>query len=66
MITAMVEISGSSIIGKNVWIAPGAKINNGIIVDDNVFIGIGSVVIRNVSKNKVVFGIPAKEIRDRE
>ncbi|WP_059106086.1 serine acetyltransferase [Shouchella shacheensis] len=49
-------------IGDNVYIGPGAKIFGGIVIGDNVRIGANAVVNKNVSANKVVVGIPAKEI----
>lgn len=62
IITSSVVVGGSSIIGKNCWIAPNVSIINGITINDNVFVGIGSVVIRSVQENSRIFGNPALRI----
>tara|TARA_Y100000992_G_scaffold175473_1_gene118349 strand:+ start:225 stop:1088 length:864 start_codon:yes stop_codon:yes gene_type:complete len=61
-ITGGTQIGGSSIIGNNVWLSPCSNISNNIKIGDKSFIGIGSVVIRNVQKNSKVFGNPARKI----
>ena len=35
-------------------------IKEGVEIGDNVIIGAGSVVIKNVDNNKIVYGNPAK------
>jgi UDP-3-O-[3-hydroxymyristoyl] glucosamine N-acyltransferase len=55
-------IGGSTVIGKNCYISYGVTILNGIIIHDNAYIGLGSVVINNISQGKRVFGNPAKKI----
>ena len=50
------------IIGNNVWIGEKATILKGITIEDNATIGAGSVVTKNVLRNKSVAGVPAKEI----
>ena len=61
-ITGGTQIGGSSVIGNDVWFSPCSNINNNIQIGDKSFIGIGSVVIRNVPKNSKVFGNPARKI----
>lgn len=51
------------IIGKNVFIGPGAMIIGPIIIGDNAKIGAGSLVLKDVPYNGVVFGTPAKLIK---
>jgi UDP-3-O-[3-hydroxymyristoyl] glucosamine N-acyltransferase len=60
VITAGVEISGGVKVGNNVWIGPQVSILEKITVEDDVFIGIGSVVIRNVQKSSRIAGNPAR------
>lgn len=55
-----VEIGDYVFIGPRAVILPGVKIGKGAIV------GAGAVVTRDVAENKVVGGVPAKEIGDRE
>lgn len=62
MICGHAAIAGSTIIGNHCWIAPNATILNKLKIGNNVFVGIGTVVIRNVADGKKLFGNPAKEL----
>jgi UDP-3-O-[3-hydroxymyristoyl] glucosamine N-acyltransferase len=66
MITACVEMSGSSEIGEDCWLAPGTIIRNGVKIGNNTLIGMGAVVTKDFGDNLVIMGVPAKEIRKRE
>jgi len=48
---------------KNVSIGSGSVILGGVRIGENSIIGAGSVVTRNVKKNSIYFGNPAKFIR---
>ena len=50
-------------IGNNVWIGAHATILPGVTIGDNAIIGAGAVVTKDVPKNAVVCGVPAKIIR---
>jgi len=50
-------------IGKNVVIGAGAKVLGNILIEDNVRIGAGSVVMRPVPTGCTVVGIPAKVVK---
>ena len=50
-------------IGKNCFIAPNSIILPGISIGDQVIVGAGSVVTKDVPNNVVVAGNPAKIIR---
>ena len=50
-------------IGKRVWIGINSTICPGVIVGDNAVIGANSTVTKNVPKNAIVAGSPAKIIR---
>jgi UDP-3-O-[3-hydroxymyristoyl] glucosamine N-acyltransferase len=63
-ITAGVVITGSTTIDKNTYIAPGAIIKNQLSIGENSLVGMGAVVIKDVEKDKVVAGVPAKVIRE--
>ncbi len=53
----------SPIIGDNVLIGPGANILGPIIIGDNSIVGANAVVIKDVPKDSVVVGVPAKVIK---
>jgi len=50
-------------LGNHVVVGAGAKILGGITVGDNVKIGANSVVLKNVSANSTVIGVPARVIK---
>lgn len=50
-------------VGNNVNIGWNTIIMPGVVIGDNVIIGAGSIVTRNIPSNCVVAGVPAKVIR---
>lgn len=57
IIAACAVLSGSVKVGKNCWIAPNASLIQKIQVGDNTKIGIGTIVVENVSSNSVLMGL---------
>jgi len=53
-----------AIIEKKAKIGANTTVLPGIIIGENALVGAGSVVVKNVSANKVVAGNPAQVIRD--
>lgn len=51
-------------IGKNCWIGAGALIMPGITIGDNVVIGAGSVVTKDLPSNVLAFGVPCRIQRE--
>lgn len=49
-------------IGNHVFVGAGSTILPNVVVEDNVVIGAGSVVSRNLKANTVYAGVPAKPI----
>jgi acetyltransferase-like isoleucine patch superfamily enzyme len=49
-------------IGRHAWIGQGVIILKGVTIGDNSIIGAGSVVTKDVEKNTIVAGNPAKKI----
>ena len=66
IITANVTFGGSVLTGSNVFFGLNATIRNGVKLADGCFVGAGSVVTKDVKKNALVFGCPAKFIRKVE
>ena len=58
-----VSSSGNVKIGQNCYIGANSSLKEGITIGDYCLIGMGSVVLRNVPKNNVVIGNPAKYLR---
>ena len=56
------------LIKKNAWIGARATICPGVIVGENAVVAAGAVVTKDVPKNTVTAGVPAKNIKkiDRE
>ena len=50
---------------KNSMIGIGANIIQNVTIGENCIIGAGSVVLRDIPNNSIVFGVPAKIIRER-
>lgn len=50
-------------VGSNVWIGEKVMILPGVTIGDNCVIGAGSVVTKNIEKNCIVVGNPAKVIK---
>lgn len=61
-ITACAEISGSVTLEDCVWVGPNSSIKNGINIGANALIGIGSNILKDVSRNRTVVGNPGKEL----
>ncbi len=54
------------VIGNNVTIYPSSIIIGGISIGDNVIIGAGSVVLKDVKQGTVVVGNPARQLRNKD
>lgn len=50
-------------IGKNVWIGANATLLPGVTIGDGAIVAAGAVVSKDVPKNTVVGGVPAKIIK---
>lgn len=50
-------------IGKNVWIGANATVLPGVTIGDNAVVAAGAVVTKDVAKNTIVGGVPAKDIK---
>ncbi|KAH3667523.1 hypothetical protein OGAPHI_003172 [Ogataea philodendri] len=57
------DYSRKVIIGDNCWIAANATILPGVQLGDNVVVGAGSVVTKNIESNSLVLGVPGRIVR---
>ena len=60
------EYAKPIIVGNNVWFGGSVTVIGGISIGDNVVIGAGSVVTKDIPSNTVVAGTPAKIIKNLE
>ncbi|SEO70642.1 UDP-3-O-(3-hydroxymyristoyl)glucosamine N-acyltransferase [Propionispora vibrioides] len=60
LLAAGVIVAGSSIVGDDVWIGPGAIISNQISIGKESFVSLGSVVIKNMPQNSYGIGNPCR------
>jgi len=59
LIIANAMIAGSSLVGKNSWIAPSVSIKNKIKIAPNTITGIGAVVLKDTESDTTYIGNPA-------
>lgn len=49
-------------IGNNVWLGENVSILKGVTIGDNVIIGLGAVVVKDIPSNSIAVGVPAKVV----
>ena len=62
IICAGVNIAGSVVTGNDVWLGLGCNVKQKIKIEDGATIGIGANVFQDITKNKSMFGYPAKRL----
>jgi len=60
------NIAGEVVLGEAVYGGMGVGIINQVTIGNNVTLGAGSVVVKNISSNCLAVGIPAKVIKEYE
>jgi len=55
---------GPITLGHRVWL-PSATVNPGVTIGDDVVVGVGSVVTRDIPSNCLAVGVPAKVVKER-
>ena len=58
------KVSEPICIGDHVWIGQGATILKGVNIGEGAIIAAGSVVTKDVPKNSIVGGVPAKVLKE--
>lgn len=51
-------------VGNNVWFGAGVQVMPGVTIGDNVVIGGGSLVVKDMPSNSIAFGNPCKVVRE--
>ncbi|RBP42233.1 NeuD/PglB/VioB family sugar acetyltransferase [Garciella nitratireducens] len=65
LVSTLTGVGASVTIEDNVFIGMGSTIMTGVSrIGENSIIGAGAVVIKDIEKNSVYAGVPAKKIRD--
>ena len=59
-------ISAKTRVGSYVWLCEGVKVIPGVTICDNVIVGAGSIVTRDIVEEGIYVGIPAKKKKDIE
>ena len=65
MLFRSAHLSGNVVIGECCWIGVGACVRQGLQIGDNVVVGAGAVVVRDVPPNITVVGNPAQPLNPR-
>ncbi|MDF2512161.1 MAG: maltose acetyltransferase [Herbinix sp.] len=60
---SMLEYGKKVSIGNSVWIGGNTVINPGVKIEDNVVIGSGSIVTKDIPSNVIAVGNPCKVLR---
>lgn len=56
--------SGSVVVGDNCWLCAGSLIRNGVSICNNVIVGMGSLVLKDIKESGMYVGRPAIRIGD--
>lgn len=63
LVIALSLLGGSSVLEDNSYIAPGVTVRNQVRIGKNTVVGMGSVVTKNIGADKIVMGVPAREVQ---
>lgn len=63
MIVGKTAIGGSTIVRDNAYVAPSSVIMNQLEVGEGAYVGMGSIVLKDIKKDQKVFGNPARIIK---
>lgn len=66
LVVACAELSGSVIIEEEAWIGPNASILEHVRIGRRAFVGLGSVVLRDVADDVTVVGNPARVLERKK
>src|SRR5665648_3649 len=66
VVSAFVAIAGHCCIGESTYIGVHVPVKEAIIIGDNVIVGMGSCVLRDIPNDVVAIGNPARPMRKNE
>lgn len=66
MIVACSEISGSCVLGDEVWTGPNSSIRDHRKIGNNVLLGIGAVVVKDIPDGEIWVGNPANALKKND
>jgi acetyltransferase-like isoleucine patch superfamily enzyme len=66
VIAAGVIFNGGVVTGNNCWFGSGSIMKHYITIDDNVVVGQGANVVKDINKSGIYVGNPAKFVREYE
>ncbi|MEY4489680.1 MAG: hypothetical protein RIQ79_2188 [Verrucomicrobiota bacterium] len=56
------DLTGGVQVGSEVWFSSHVAVSPGVRIGDRAFLGIGTVVLRDVEADTKVFGVPARRL----
>jgi UDP-3-O-[3-hydroxymyristoyl] glucosamine N-acyltransferase len=62
MLIAHAMIGGSTTIDDRVWIAPSTAVRDHVHISSDVFVGLASVITKDVPEGAIVVGAPARDL----
>lgn len=62
-ISPTATLCGSVKVGKRTQIGCGAKVRNNLSITDDVLVGVGAAVVKDITESGVYAGVPAKKIK---
>lgn len=66
VISSLSFVGGDTTIGRNTYVAPHCCIRNGLTIGEDVVLGMGSVVMKDIPDRAVAYGNPCKVVRINE
>lgn len=63
MVTVGAIVCGGAVLNPQSYLAPNVSVKEKVTIGRRGFVGLGSVVLKDVADDSIVAGVPAKEIR---
>ena len=64
MVVAGTCIGGSTTVGERSWLGLNSTVSDQIVVSEDTYVGMSTLVYKTMSPNKVLFGVPARVLRE--